>query len=187
MSIWTKICSQCKESKYKDAFYKNIKSKDGLMSRCIECHRKLCKHKKRENLFSTVVYLPESKICTRCKLTKLKEEFHLNGNAGNGLSYWCKDCERDSRFQRSYGISEKEYKQLFNKQKGVCAICGQPETAKGPDGCIKLLSIDHDHTNNQIRGLLCTRCNFGIGYLNDDVKILTSALEYIIKHRVKED
>jgi hypothetical protein len=74
------------------------------------------------------------------------------------------------------------YEKLFEKQKGVCAICGLPEKAKHQNGVVKKLSIDHCHTTGKIRALLCNSCNRGIGILNEDVKILESAIKYLQYH-----
>ena len=55
-------------------------------------------------------------------------------------------------------------------QQGKCAIC------KIPQSSLKYaLCLDHCHKTKQIRGLLCDKCNMGLGYFNDDVNILDDA------------
>ena len=89
----------------------------------------------------------------------------------------CEDCA-DARQLRNYGISLREFQDLFARQGGVCAICGQPETAsKG--GRKPRLSIDHDHETGEIRGLLCNRCNTGLGLFLDDPDYLLTAIAYL--------
>ena len=44
------------------------------------------------------------------------------------------------------------YERLFAEQGGVCAICGNPPKTRR-------LHIDHEHSTNRVRGLLCFRCN----------------------------
>lgn len=61
------------------------------------------------------------------------------------------------------------------RQGGVCAVCGDPRT-KG-----KRLCIDHDHTTGEVRGLLCDRCNKGIGLFRDDPATIMSAINYLKK------
>jgi len=80
----------------------------------------------------------------------------------------------------SYGISVDEYDRRVIAQEGVCAICGKPETAKkrGTESS-RRLSVDHNHTTKAVRGLLCGKCNVGLGFLNDDYGLLISAAEYI--------
>lgn len=71
--------------------------------------------------------------------------------------------------------------QLFIKQNGACAICGQPESELN-----KRLSLDHCHLTGHIRGLLCVRCNFFIGAAKDNAHILRAAIDYLTKNREKE-
>jgi hypothetical protein len=50
------------------------------------------------------------------------------------------------------GMTDEDYKQRFEQQNGVCAICGNPPKSRR-------LSFDHNHRTHRIRGLLCFRCN----------------------------
>ncbi len=74
---------------------------------------------------------------------------------------------------KRYGLTVEAYKTLELGQKGTCAICHQINS----NG--RALAVDHNHDTGIIRGLLCTTCNLAIGYLNDDPKLLQSALEYL--------
>jgi hypothetical protein len=69
------------------------------------------------------------------------------------------------------------------EQEGLCAICGKPETAQGKHSVVKSLAVDHDHETGEIRGLLCSRCNNGIGHFGDNVELMKKAIEYLEKHR----
>lgn len=60
---------------------------------------------------------------------------------------------------RRLGCDETTYQGLLRHQNGHCALCGNVQ----PDS--RALAIDHDHQTNRIRGLLCTTCNLGMGYL----------------------
>jgi len=74
------------------------------------------------------------------------------------------------------------YKELFEKQGNVCAICGNPETRKAPNSKgkkISNLSIDHNHKTGEVRGLLCHRCNAGLGQFRENVEFLLKAVEYL--------
>lgn len=81
--------------------------------------------------------------------------------------------------QKSFGISLNYYKHLLQKQNGVCAICGKQEVVKDEKGIIRSLAVDHCHTTMEVRGLLCTKCNQGIGSFLDNVELLKSAIEYL--------
>jgi hypothetical protein len=92
-----------------------------------------------------------------------------------------RDLYRDRDFRRNYGIDFAKYQQMLLDQKGVCAICEKPET-KIEKGTIRLLSVDHDHSTDLVRGLLCANCNMAIGYACDDVTVLERAITYLRKH-----
>lgn len=95
-----------------------------------------------------------------------------------------RDQFRDRDFRRKYGIGYADYQKMLVAQKGVCAICAQPET-KLQHGEIRLLSVDHDHTTGDVRGLLCGNCNMAIGYACDSVDVLEKAVAYLEKHGAK--
>jgi hypothetical protein len=89
-----------------------------------------------------------------------------------------KDKARDSKMQREFGISLKDYNTMFDKQGGRCAICGKLQSD------LKVsLHIDHDHSTGKVRGLLCHMCNFAIGHALDDIEILASAIKYLDAHK----
>lgn len=76
-----------------------------------------------------------------------------------------------------YGITLEDYEKLVEEHQGLCAICGD---LKGLG-----LFIDHDHDTGKVRGLLCNRCNAGIGFLGDSLQIAQRAVAYLRKHGVK--
>lgn len=92
-----------------------------------------------------------------------------------------KEGRRNYKMNTKYKISSEEYDDLLNQQAGVCAICGEPETSKMSNGEIKPLGVDHDHDTNIIRGLLCTKCNIGLGHFNDSPELLLAAINYLYK------
>jgi Recombination endonuclease VII len=73
--------------------------------------------------------------------------------------------------KRRYGISRADYAALLARQGGVCAICGKP-----PE---KTLCVDHCHSTGRIRGLLCRKCNFGLGCYAEDQAAMIAALAYL--------
>lgn len=88
-------------------------------------------------------------------------------------------CRR-SRLKAVFGMSLEEYDALLAQQGGVCAICKQPETEIWRGG-LQPLSVDHDHVTNEVRGLLCDRCNRGIGALHDSPALLAAAIAYLTR------
>jgi hypothetical protein len=97
--------------------------------------------------------------------------------------YCSEDCALTAKSlresYRKYGIEMQEYRRLWLKQKGVCAVCGQPERTERN----RLLTVDHDHISGHVRGLLCSHCNRGIGLLQDDPKVIAAAAAYVRRHR----
>jgi len=113
-------------------------------------------------------------ICSKCGENKPVEQFYENGhrkNKPNVKKYQtvCKTCIRKQMAQVRYNITEKQFEDLFTKAAGRCAICKE-ETD---------LVIDHDHITGEVRGLLCGDCNRGIGFLDENPKILASAIKYV--------
>lgn len=89
---------------------------------------------------------------------------------------------REKGLKRRYGITEEDYKALFEAQEGKCAVCGGQQGRVHPaTGEPKHLAVDHDHDTNEIRGLLCDACNQGIGIFKDDPDRLLAAAAYLMK------
>jgi hypothetical protein len=79
---------------------------------------------------------------------------------------------------RQYGITFDEYKVMWIEQGGCCGICGKHQNEFD-----KALGVDHCHSSNKVRGLLCKSCNLAIGHLKDDVMLLDKAKEYLLRFR----
>jgi hypothetical protein len=82
--------------------------------------------------------------------------------------------------KRMFGLTVEQYDAMFAEQKGCCAICGQREThiIRGR----KLsLAVDHCHSAGHVRGLLCSKCNTGLGSFRDDPVLLQAAIEYLAR------
>jgi DNA-directed RNA polymerase subunit RPC12/RpoP len=68
---------------------------------------------------------------------------------------------RNIQLRCKYGIDLKQYEEMLLDQNGLCAICDRPP----PNSYKKRLSVDHNHETGEVRGLLCTRCNSMLGWL----------------------
>lgn len=71
---------------------------------------------------------------------------------------------------KKYGITQESYMELLEIQQHRCAICG--DTMDKP-------CVDHSHTHGHVRGILCTRCNTGLGMFRDNVRFMERAIKYI--------
>lgn len=87
---------------------------------------------------------------------------------------------RNYELKRRTGISAAEFDRFYKEQNGKCAICRKAEVALHPTTQKpRALAVDHCHEKGVIRGLLCSKCNTGIGSLNHDPKLLERAIEYL--------
>lgn len=93
------------------------------------------------------------------------------------------DKAQSHYLRNSFGIDAAEYRRMLDEQNGVCAICHGHETQPDPNsGKIRRLAVDHDHTTGAIRGLLCSRCNIGLGWFREDPAYLKLAIAYLHTH-----
>jgi hypothetical protein len=76
----------------------------------------------------------------------------------------------------TYGISLESAKWIANEQNWQCPIC---EVTLNPDDAKKLFNVDHHHGTGQIRGILCNKCNAGLGYFRDNPRLLRRAAAYL--------
>ena len=92
-----------------------------------------------------------------------------------------KAAGRKSKIMWNYGLTIEQIEQIEKDQNHCCKICGKHESLNGKDkrGNRKKLSIDHDHTTGQIRGMLCTDCNTALGQFCDNIDVLQKAIVYI--------
>lgn len=77
--------------------------------------------------------------------------------------------------QFKYKITEEQYNARLVKQKHLCAICKQPLDVG------KRTHLDHDHTTNVNRDILCGHCNVGLGFFKHNIETLKAAIEYLQK------
>ena len=81
---------------------------------------------------------------------------------------------KSSELKKQFGITIEDYMDMLDKQGGKCAICDSAST-----GRYKYFAVDHCHNTGEIRGLLCDKCNRGIGLLGDDPHVLAKAISYL--------
>jgi hypothetical protein len=116
----------------------------------------------------------------------------------DNLMSWCKDCvkiynqnnqkdigwkaRKNNELKKTYGISYKEYLIILKEQDGLCAICKtKQEKIHHKSNKQQKLSVDHDHDTGEVRGLLCSKCNFALGGFKDKVEYLQNAITYLTK------
>jgi len=149
--------------------------------------------------------LENQKVCGSCKEEKFLFDFSKSVRHRLGRSSRCKEClnsqrrqalrkrglkrplgvskepnyRREKRRSRSYGLSSISFKTMYDAQNGKCGIC-----FNNMEFLAKTTCVDHDHDNGNIRGILCMKCNLGLGHFEDNIEKMKSAIEYIKKHSV---
>ena len=108
-----------------------------------------------------------------------KEEISARNKLKRASDPKHREIHRRSDLKQLYGISVEEYAALLAAQGGVCAICKKKEHR------IRLC-IDQCHCTRTVRGLLCTKCNLGLGYFDDDPERLRAAIAYLERARGKK-
>ncbi len=71
------------------------------------------------------------------------------------------------------GLTIEDYDWLSMVQNHACALCERPSSSG------RRLAVDHCHKTNNVRGLLCSKCNVALGLLEDDIERLYRVIEYI--------
>jgi hypothetical protein len=85
----------------------------------------------------------------------------------------CVQCLEDKKLSAKFGTAipfRQLYAELFERQRGLCGICQAPMARP---------IMDHCHKTKEIRGLLCSNCNIGIGQFRDDPELLQKAIKYV--------
>jgi len=198
------VCFNCLQIKPVDAFY--VLSSGRLASNCKICRGNLSRPakeakrleervKRRSQLtldqlerldriavLRTTV-LPDELVCTCCLQIKPADSFYARAGYPDKRQTHCKACHytymREQKLRTQYGLTPQDFDALVKQQCGCCAIC-QKSFGVGDARCV----VDHDHVLNVVRGLLCDRCNRGIGHFNDCPDILISAAQYLNTSRI---
>lgn len=161
--LMRKVCNKCKIEKPSSEF---SKKRGQLNSRCKGCIKE----------YMHSLYM-QNRDVERAKRKKYYEENKEAYKANVRRNYKeNKDRISISRACRRRGITVEQYKILFEKQKGVCAVCKNRNNKKN-------LSIDHCHVTNKVRGLLCDNCNTALGLFKEDPCRMQEALIYLNKHK----
>lgn len=118
-----------------------------------------CGEEKEVQEFPNRGYGKRRPDCLTCHRAKRKENY-------------CPEANLRVSLKHLYGLTLEEYKDMEEEQGGRCAICGEvPDRHR--------LYVDHDHKTGEVRGLLCSRCNMGLGQFRDNPRFLEAALDYL--------
>lgn len=166
-----KVCSKCKNVKDITHFYKWNNYADGYYPSCKECKnnnkKEWINNNREEYLKRRSVYGKSYYSKNKESIIKKTTEYHKKNP----------QVRKKALLNYYYGISLEAYQDIVNKNNGKCYICNEfPSHRK--------LFIDHCHISNKIRGALCSKCNTILGFCNDKIEILKSAIKYLKKENL---
>jgi hypothetical protein len=90
------------------------------------------------------------------------------------------DKVMNAHLMRTYNVSYATFKIILETQNNTCPICKSilDRNNKGKRPC-----LDHNHTTNKVRGILCSECNCAIGLFKESISILRNASDYLREHQ----
>lgn len=113
-----------------------------------------------------------SGFCKICEETKAIGEMTAPIKKGHAV---CKSCKSHLNRMVRFQITPQDFDKLLELQKYKCAICESALLLEKNHTV-----VDHCHSTNKIRGLLCRNCNTGLGVFRDSNANLANAARYLI-------
>lgn len=158
-------CRTCEIPKADEDFNRSTKSKTGRQGECRECAT--------ERLRLEYGALSQEENRERWARQRAHRKTRPD------LYYWV-------RIRSVFNLSKDQFEAILSRQDGCCAICHSAE----PGGRTGRWMVDHDHKccpgvkscGRCVRGLLCVRCNLGLGGFGDDPDALLQAVKYLRAH-----
>jgi len=129
-------------------------------------------------------------VCTCCGVEKPILEFEHQKNRPSPRKK-CKACRHGERDKEKEKLRHREYmkqRRVSNpdvvRQNWERSKYGASKEDIGLSSCVicgssRRLCIDHDHVTDKIRGILCTKCNAGLGMFDDDADRMMAAINYL--------
>src|ERR1700744_3974488 len=103
-----------------------------------------------------------------------QKAYHKQWRANN------RDKLKSNTIKYRYGLSSTEYEDLKAKA-DTCNICGSTFSSE------KDKHVDHNHITKRVRGVLCTKCNVGLGMFMDNKDLLYTAASYLLENEIQSD
>jgi hypothetical protein len=153
-----KKCTKCGEQKPLSEFTKKKQTKDGLDLWCKHCKSAADK------------YWRESDPVNAQNNKQRATAWNIENTQKRKI------IVKRNNYKKRYGLSIEQKQSMVDDHNGACAIC-KAQLKDAHDAC-----VDHCHTTNMVRGILCRKCNLGIGHFNDSIQALTAAIEYLSKY-----
>jgi len=150
-----KTCTKCKITQPIECFRTDRSRKDGTHSHCKTC----------SNKSMSEYYAKNPDKCRQIANKAYAKNKHKHVIRKKVYSW-----------NKTYGIdiTHETYLKMLNEQNNKCAIC-LISTVEYE----KLLSVDHCHVTDVVRGLLCNNCNLALGGFKDSIENLENAIKYL--------
>lgn len=101
-------------------------------------------------------------------------EYHRRRNASR-----TQEDRRKESLKGLYGMTPGDYESMLASQGGVCKICGSPPPGPNDGRRKRFLDVDHCHSTGIVRGLLCGKCNKGLGVMGDTCAGIMPYIQYL--------
>ncbi len=192
----TYTCTKCQKTRVEDFFKlgSRIKSRNNRSAVCKEC-----------DYGFIPIHLRTHKVCKKCEEKKEIGEFQFTDKKRGYTHSYCRKCKNKirqvkreieggeylrykngrgkNRVQdakackfKKHKITKEDYNIMFESQNYECVICRKDlknlDSKHSPH-------IDHCHITGKVRGILCHKCNPGLGMFEDNIEYLKSAIEYL--------
>jgi len=157
-----KRCKKCDQVKPLNDFYANPGGRDGRRPECKACtsaRRKLWYKANRDREIDRVRAWQKD---NHAYYLRKQSEYRATSTRDH----------RSDHLKRKFGLTIEGYNALLGSQGGRCAVCGREPGRSN-------LHVDHDHNTGKIRGLLCFRCNGGLGQFKEKPARLLRAADYL--------
>jgi len=133
------------------------------------------------------------KRCPKCGVKKERSEYWNDASRPDGITAYCKPCKTEvtnlhvsknigyyKDFWRAYDLKRKykltmdEFEAILKSQDYKCDICHTDLKSYS--------AVDHDHETGNVRGILCRKCNLGLGGFKDNIASIENAIKYLEKY-----
>lgn len=171
-----KICTKRGAEKDDSCFPLNGSGK--LRPQCKTCKNKYDLRYGRTHVAESKAYNAAYRKKNLAAIKAAKKEYYEENRAAiiqRGKEYTKRNFDkiRHAERKKKYGLTSEQFQNMFAEQCGRCAICLTP---------LARPHVDHNHATGRVRGLLCAKCNCGIGQLQDSPDLLLAAALYLERH-----